>query len=268
MFSDPVPCILRCTDRIPSDVVAAVNIIEKSPEEKISEIIPVKEFSDNEYLVMVTKNGIIKKTPASEYESIRKSGKIAITLKEGDELISIFKTTGNDNIFLATRNGMAICFNENDARAVGRTASGVKAIDLADGDYVVGAEPVREDSKVLLVTDGGYGKCTDLTSFRIQHRGGKGLKAYKITEKTGNIIGISMVNDSEELIMVTSEGVVIRIRIKDIATTTGRITQGVRLINLDDGVTVVSMDKISAEDAVEEESEENNTEVTTETTEE
>ena len=245
-----------------------VNIIEKSPEEKISEIIPVKEFSDNEYLVMVTKNGIIKKTPASEYESIRKSGKIAITLKEGDELISIFKTTGNDNIFLATRNGMAICFNENDARAVGHTASGVKAIDLADGDYVVGAEPVREDSKVLLVTDGGYGKCTDLTSFRIQHRGGKGLKAYKITEKTGNIIGISMVNDSEELIMVTSEGVVIRIRIKDIATTTGRITQGVRLINLDDGVTVVSMDKISAEDAVEEESEENNTEVTTETTEE
>ena len=245
-----------------------VNIIEKSPEEKISEIIPVKEFSDNEYLVMVTKNGIIKKTPASEYESIRKSGKIAITLKEGVELISIFKTTGNDNIFLATRNGMAICFNENDARAVGRTASGVKAIDLADGDYVVGAEPVREDSKVLLVTDGGYGKCTDLTSFRIQHRGGKGLKAYKITEKTGNIIGISMVNDSEELIMVTSEGVVIRIRIKDIATTTGRITQGVRLINLDDGVTVVSMDKISAEDAVEEESEENNTEVTTETTEE
>ncbi len=163
---------------------------------------------------------------------------------------------------------MAICFNENDARAVGRTASGVKAIDLADGDYVVGAEPVREDSKVLLVTDGGYGKCTDLTSFRIQHRGGKGLKAYKITEKTGNIIGISMVNDSEELIMVTSEGVVIRIRIKDIATTTGRITQGVRLINLNDGVTVVSMDKISAEDAVEEESEENNTEVTAETTEE
>ena len=244
-----------------------VNIIEKSPEEKISEIIPVKEFSDNEYLVMVTKNGVIKKTPASEYESIRKSGKIAITLKEGDELI-IFKTTGNDNIFLATRNGMAICFNENDARAVGRTASGVKAIDLADGDYVVGAEPVREDSKVLLVTDGGYGKCTDLTSFRIQHRGGKGLKAYKITEKTGNIIGISMVNDSEELIMVTSEGVVIRIRIKDIATTTGRITQGVRLINLNDGVTVVSMDKISAEDTVEEESEENNTEVTAETTEE
>mgnify|MGYP001023896473 CR=1 FL=1 len=245
-----------------------VNIIEKSPEEKISEIIPVKEFSDNEYLVMVTKNGVIKKTPASEYESIRKSGKIAITLKEGDELISIFKTTGNDNIFLATRNGMAICFNENDARAVGRTASGVKAIDLADGDYVVGAEPVREDSKVLLVTDGGYGKCTDLTSFRIQHRGGKGLKAYKITEKTGNIIGISMVNDSEELIMVTSEGVVIRIRIKDIATTTGRITQGVRLINLNDGVIVVSMDKISAEDTVEEESEENNTEVTAETTEE
>ena len=221
-----------------------VNIIEKSPEEKISEIIPVKEFSDNEYLVMVTKNGIIKKTPASEYESIRKSGKIAITLKEGDELISIFKTTGKRQHFPCYKNGMAICFNENDARAVGRTASGVKAIDLADGDYVVGAEPVREDSKVLLVTDGGYGKCTDLTSFRIQHRGGKGLKAYKITEKTGNIIGISMVNDSEELIMVTSEGVVIRIRIKDIATTTGRITQGVRLINLDDGVTVVSMDKI------------------------
>lgn len=119
-------------------------------KKRLAEIIPVKEFSDNEYLVMVTKNGVIKKTPASEYESIRKSGKIAITLKEGDELISIFKTTGNDNIFLATRNGMAICFNENDARAVGRTASGVKAIDLADGDYVVGAEPVEKIARFFL----------------------------------------------------------------------------------------------------------------------
>lgn len=233
-----------------------INIIEKEPDEKISEIIPVKEFTDNEYLVMVTRKGIIKKTAASEYDSIRKTGKIALSLKDDDELISVFKTTGKDNIFVATREGMAICFNEDNVRAVGRTASGVKSIDLAEGDYVIGAEPVREDSKVLIVTEGGYGKCTDLSSFRIQNRGGKGLKAYKISEKTGKIIGISMVNDSEELIMVTSEGIVIRIRIKDITTTTGRITQGVRLMNLDEGVSVVSMDKIAAEDTVDESIEE------------
>lgn len=233
-----------------------INIIEKEPDEKISEIIPVKEFTDNEYLVMVTRKGIIKKTAASEYDSIRKTGKIALSLKDDDELISVFKTTGKDNIFVATREGMAICFNEDNVRAVGRTASGVKSIDLAEGDYVIGAEPVREDSKVLIVTEGGYGKCTDLSSFRIQNRGGKGLKAYKISEKTGKIIGISMVNDSEELIMVTSEGIVIRIRIKDITTTTGRITQGVRLMNLDEGVSVVSMDKIAAEDTVDESVEE------------
>lgn len=233
-----------------------INIIEKEPDEKISEIIPVKEFTDNEYLVMVTRKGIIKKTAASEYDSIRKTGKIALSLKDDDELISVFKTTGKDNIFVATREGMAICFNEDNVRAVGRTASGVKSIDLTEGDYVIGAEPVREDSKVLIVTEGGYGKCTDLSSFRIQNRGGKGLKAYKISEKTGKIVGISMVNDSEELIMVTSEGIVIRIRINDITTTTGRITQGVRLMNLDEGVSVVSMDKIAAEDTVDESVEE------------
>lgn len=220
-----------------------VNLLEFDKDEEISAVIPVKSFNENDYLVMITKHGIIKKTPAEHFNNIRKGGLIAVNLKDNDELISVFTTNGNNDILAATRNGVSIRFNESDVRPMGRTATGVKAINLEDNDFVIGADSVKDEDKVLLVTDKGFGKCTLADNYRVQSRGGKGLKTYKITEKTGYVRGLSIVNDSEELIMVTSEGVVIRIKVKDISTV-GRIAQGVKLVNLDEGVSVISMDKI------------------------
>lgn len=223
-----------------------VNIFEMNEGEKITAVIPCKGFSEDTYLMMITKNGIIKKTPATLFNNIRKSGLIAVGLKENDELISVQVTDGTKDIFVVTKNGMAIRFNENDLRILSRNATGVKAITLNEDDVVVGAEIISPDKKVLIVSEKGYGKCSLHDLYKIQHRGGKGLKSYKITEKTGNVMGLSMVNDNEELIMVTSQGIIIRIRVKDISTV-GRVTQGVKLVNLEENTTVVSMAKISEE---------------------
>ena len=223
-----------------------VNLLELEKGEEISAVIPVKNFSDNEYLVMVTKNGVIKKTPAELYSNIRKGGLIALNLRDNDELISVFVTKGNNDILIATRNGMGIRFNEKDVRPMGRGATGVKAITLGGDDYVIGADVITDGCKVLLVSEKGFGKCTEPDNYRIQSRGGKGLKSYKITDKTGCVAGVAAVNDGEELIMVSSEGVIIRIKVKDISTV-GRVTQGVKLVNLNEGVTVISMDKIEEE---------------------
>ena len=206
-----------------------INVLEMGENEKITAVIQAKDYNDDSgYLMMITKSGIIKKTPTNMFNNIRRSGLIAVNLRDNDELISVQKTDGNMDIFVVTHLGMAIRFNENDLRSLGRTAAGVKAINLNEGDSVIGAEIISPDKKVLIVSEKGYGKCTESSSFKVQNRGGKGLKAYKITEKTGNIIGLAMVNDNEELIMVTSQGVIIRIRIKDISTV-GRVTQGVKL---------------------------------------
>lgn len=223
-----------------------VNLLELDKDEEISAVIPIKNFNEEEYLVMVTKQGIIKKTHAEFYSNIRRSGLIAVNLRNNDKLISVFVTTGNNDIFIATRNGISIRFNEKDVRPMGRNATGVKAISLIDNDYVIGADVIKEGSKLLLVSEKGFGKCTIPDNYRIQSRGGKGLKTYKITEKTGSVAGLAVVKDSEELIMVSSEGVVIRIKVKDISTV-GRIAQGVKLVNLNDGVIVISMDKIEEE---------------------
>lgn len=234
---------------------AIVNLLPLADGEKISAMIPIKEFDDNQYLMMITKNGVIKKTLANMFNNIRKGGLIAVNLRDNDELISVQKTDGTKDIFVVTKKGMAIRFDENDLRSLGRTATGVKAITLNNDDVVIGAEIIddNDNNKVLIVAENGFGKCTESSNFKVQNRGGKGLKAYKITEKTGEIVGLSMVNDNEELMMVTSEGVVIRIRIKDISTV-GRVTQGVKLINLDEEVTVMSIAKI-AEDYIEDEEE-------------
>ena len=205
--------------------------------------------------MMMTKYGIIKKTPAEYFNNIRRGGLIAVNLRDNDELISVFVTTGNDDIFAATRNGISIRFKESDVRPMGRTATGVKAINLSDEDFVIGAGVIDNECKILLVTDKGFGKCTSYDHYRVQSRGGKGLKTYKITEKTGNLRGLAIVKDNEELIMVTSEGVVIRIKVKDISTV-GRIAQGVKLVNLNEGVSVISMDKIDEQYIDEEEKEE------------
>ena len=223
-----------------------VNLLELEKDEEISAVIPTKSFSENEYLVMVTKYGIIKKTPAEYYNNIRKGGLIAVNLRDNDKLISVFVTTGKNDIFVATRNGISIRFNESDARPLSRTATGVKAITLTDDDYVIGADVITDDSKLLIVSEKGYGKCTAPEHYRIQSRGGKGLKTYKITDRTGYITAAATVNDSQELIMVSSEGVVIRIKVRDISTV-GRVAQGVKLVNLNEGVTVISMDTIDEE---------------------
>ena len=234
--------------------MALVNLLNLDASEKVAAVIPVSEFNNDEYLLMVTKKGIAKRTSMAQFSNIMKKGLIALSIREDDELISVLRTSGKDDILLATKKGMGIRFTEEDIRAMGRMASGVKAITLADDDEVISAEIMAEGSKVLLVSQGGYGKCTELLAFRMQKRGGKGLKIYKITEKTGELVSVNQVNEREELMIINSEGIIIRIRIRDISTM-GRITQGVKLINLNDGVAVVSAAKI-AEDLLAEEQEE------------
>ncbi len=234
-----------------------VNLLELSEGEKISATVPVKHFGENQFLTMITKCGIIKKTSITSFMNIRKGGLIATRLRDDDELISVFKTNGNDEIFIATRNGMGIHFSENDLRGLGRIASGVKAIKLADGDFVVGADVLDKEYKILFATENGYGKCTSPDAFKLQRRGGMGLKTFKIDDKSGYVIGISMVKDGEQLIMINSEGVVIRIRVADIKTTKGRVTSGVKLLNMDEGVKLVSVDKIREDAITEDDSAEN-----------
>lgn len=232
--------------------MSIVNLLEINQGEKITSIIPVKEFSEDKYLVMVTKEGIIKKTNLLSYSRIRKGGIIAINLRDGDDLISVKMTDGNKEIFVSTRNGNAIKFNETDVRPLSRSATGVKAITLREEDYVVSADIIEEGCKVLNVTENGYGKRTDSTEFKLQNRGGIGVKVHQLTDKTGPLVGSVIVNDDEELMLITSEGVIIRLRVNDISNI-GRVSQGVKLINLNDGVNVVSVAKIAAEDIVDEE---------------
>ncbi|MDO4531847.1 MAG: DNA gyrase C-terminal beta-propeller domain-containing protein, partial [Bacillota bacterium] len=234
--------------------IAIVNLLEIDSDEKIMAGISVREFSEDKYLAMITKQGIIKKTDMSSFANIRKSGLIALNLREDDALISVMSIEKDDQIFVATRNGMGIKFSEGDVRPMGRTATGVKAITLNDGDYVVSAVKVTEGCQILNVTEKGFGKRTELEHFNLQYRGGKGLKIHQLTEKTGLLTGVLMIGENEELMLITSEGVVIRLRCREISSY-GRASQGVKLMNLDSGVTVVGIAKISEED-IEESAEE------------
>ena len=232
--------------------LAVVNLLSVSQGEKITAVVPVRDFEDGKYLVMVTKSGIIKKTDLSSFSNIRKAGLTAVGLKDGDELIAAFLTDGTKDIFAATRNGMGIRFNESDVRPMGRSATGVKAITLDNGDWVVSSDVMEEGDRLLNVTENGYGKRTAEDAFNVQRRGGKGVKIHQITEKTGALSGVIRVGDTEELMIVTSEGVIIRLRGKDISTF-GRISQGVKLINLDDGVSVAGIAKINENDIIDDE---------------
>lgn len=234
-----------------------INLLQIESGEKITAVIPVKQNKNNEeidkdeYLIMTTKKGVIKKTKISMFNNIRKMGLIAVNLREDDELISVKKITDGKQMFLATKLGMSIKFNQEDIRELGRNATGVKAITLNKDDEVVASEVIEKNKKILIVSEKGFGKCTLSDEYRLQSRGGKGLKTYKITERTGNVIDVKMIDEKEELIMVTSDGVIIRIRAKDISTTS-RVTQGVKLINVSDDVKVMSVAKIS-EDYIENE---------------
>ena len=227
--------------------MAIVNLLEVGAGEKITAAIPVKEFRTDQYLVMVTKQGLIKKTDMASFANIRKMGLIALNLREDDDLIAVMTTEGDNEIFAATRFGMGIKFSEKDVRPMGRTAAGVKAVKLREGDYVVSAVKMVQGAKVLNVTEKGFGKQTDVSQFNLQNRGGIGLKIHQLTDRTGLLTGALLLEEDEEIMLITSEGVIIRLRGNEISSY-GRVSQGVKLMNLDEGVTGVGIAKISGED--------------------
>ena len=222
---------------------AIINLLQLNPGEKISAIIPVKDYEDNKNLFMVTRNGIVKKTPVMEYSNVRKNGLAAINLRDDDELIEVKITDADTEIFLVTRHGMCIRFKETDVRATGRMSMGVIGMNLDDGDEIVGMQLDSQGDSLLIVSENGMGKRTYLEEFSVQKRGGKGVKCYKITEKTGYVVGVKATNDDHEIMMITTEGIIIRIKVSD-TTLLGRITSGVKLINLDENVTVASIAKV------------------------
>ena len=233
---------------------AIVNLLQLENDERITKVIPIKEFDADKYLVMLTKNGLIKKTSLIEYES-NYTGLIALTLKENDELIDVKYTDGEENIIIATRQGMAIHFNEKDVRETGRTAQGVKAINLNREDIVIGMGVDSEGEALLIITDNGYGKRTSLQDYRLQNRGGKGLITARITEKNGLLAGIKVVDNEHDLIIITGEGMIIRTSVREISSIS-RNTLGVKIINIKEGDKVVSLARISPEEEEDEKKEE------------
>lgn len=227
---------------------AIVNILSLDRGEKISAVIPISNFAEGKYLLMATKAGMIKKTALSEYNSVRKSGLQAITLKEDDELIDVRMTDGEDNVVLVTREGLCITFAEKDVRPIGRVGQGVIGMKLNDGDEVIGMEPIIAGSKatLLAITENGFGKRTELDEYRVQTRGGKGVITYKITPKTGKIVGIRIATDEEDVMLITNNGTIIRIKVKDISIL-GRSTQGVTLMRTSDDCKVVSIETLIPE---------------------
>ena len=227
--------------------LAIVNLLPLEPEEKITAMIPIRNFSEENNLCMITKKGIIKKTNLDEYNSHRKGGLIAIGLREDDELIHVEVTNGEDNIIIATHDGQCIRFREKDARCMGRNATGVRGILLNDGDFVIGACVEKEDCTLLSITENGYGKKSDISEFKLQTRGGKGVMGYRITDKTGKVAGVSIVKEDDDVMMITSEGIIIRCDVAEISKF-GRATQGVRVMKLEDGVSIVSTTIAEKED--------------------
>ena len=222
---------------------AIINLLQLNPGEKINAIIPIKDYEENKNLFMVTKHGIVKKTSILDYSNVRKNGLAAINLREDDELIEVKITDNETEIFLVTKHGMCIRFLETDVRNTGRTSMGVIGMNLGDQDEVIGMQLDHQGDSLLIVSENGMGKRTYLEEFTVQKRGGKGVKCYKITEKTGDVIGLKAVNDSHEIMMITDEGIIIQIRMNEISTL-GRITSGVKLINLDEGVRVAKIAKV------------------------
>ena len=223
--------------------VAIINLLNLNPGEKITAMIPISNYDDNKNLFMITKKGIAKKTPLMEYSNVRKNGLAAINLREDDELIEVKVTDKESEIFLVTRFGMCIRFLETDVRATGRTSMGVIGMNLSDGDCIVGMQLASQGDSLLIASENGLGKRTPMDEFTVQKRGGKGVKCYKITDKTGEVVGVKAVNDDNEIMMITTEGIIIQLRVQEISTL-GRITSGVKLINLKDGVKVAQIAKV------------------------
>lgn len=232
---------------------AIVNLLSLDAGEKITAVIPISNFAEGKYLLMATQKGFIKKTALTEYNSARKTGLQAITLKEEDELIAVRLTDGQDNVVLVTEDGMSITFSEQDVRPMGRTAQGVIGIKLGDGDKVIGMESIiaGANATLLAITEHGFGKRTDLDEYRVQNRGGRGVITYKVTQKTGKLVGIRVTDDSNDIMMITDTGTIIRISVKDVSVL-GRSTQGVTLMRTNDGGKVVSIELVEPEETNEE----------------
>ena len=233
---------------------AIINLLQLMPEEKITAVIPISEYHEGEYLFMATKKGIVKKTKVQEYKNIRKTGLSAITLREDDELIEVKKTDNTKDIILVTKYGQCIRFHESDVRSTGRQSMGVIGMNLADRDEVVGMQLDTQGEYLLIASEMGIGKRTKMSEFSPQNRGGKGVKCYKITEKTGYIVGIKAVNDENEIMIITTEGIIIRIKVDSISIL-GRVASGVKLINMEEDVTIASIARVR-EDVKEEDIEE------------
>lgn len=224
-----------------------INLLPIEKNEKINNILLDNGDEENKYLVITTKNGLIKRTDVSEFENIRKNGKIAITLKENDEVLSVHFTNGNDDVVIASNNGRMIRFNENEIRVMGRTASGVKGIELSNDCFCVGSEIAKEGQDILVVTEKGYGKRTDVNEYRLTHRGSKGVKTLNITDKNGTIVAFKTVTDDKDLMIITDQGIVIRIS-ADKVSRMSRVTQGVRLMNLREGQKVATVSVVEKEE--------------------
>ncbi len=246
--------------------VAIVNLLQLQAGEKITAVIPLKSYEDGKYLFMATRNGMVKKTDILEYQNVRKTGLTAIVLRDNDELIEVKATNGDDDIFLITKKGMSIRFNEKDVRQTGRTSMGVKGIHLGKDDIVISMQMSSQGEKILLVTENGMGKRTLISEFNAQNRGGKGVKCYKITEKTGDLVGAKIVTDENDVMIITTEGIIIRTSCDGISTL-GRVTSGVKVINLnyDNNVKVASMTEVQKEEFDDEDPEEENPEETEDT---
>ena len=228
---------------------AIVNLLQMLPEEKITAVIPIREFKPGRYLFMATKRGMVKKTPITDFQNIRKNGLAAITLRDEDELIEVKSTNNKKEIILVSKLGMCIRFKETDARSTGRTSMGVKGMNLGAGDEVIGMQMDTQGDDLLIVSENGMGKRTSMDEFTPQNRGGKGVKCYKINEKTGNVVGVKAVNENNEIMLISTEGIVIRLQCKDISQLS-RVTSGVKLINMDTekNITVASVAKVRDSD--------------------
>ena len=230
---------------------AVINLLQLMPDEKITATIPIKEYEDGKYLFMATKKGLVKKTPIQDYMNVRKTGLAAISLREDDLLIEVKVTDNAQDILLVTKYGQCIRFNEKDVRSTGRVSMGVRGMNLSDNDEIIGMQMSSQGKDMLIVSEKGMGKRTLISDFSAQNRGGKGVKCYKITEKTGNVVGIKAINEDDEIMIINTEGIVIRMFCEGISIL-GRITSGVKLINLKDGVTVASIAKVRKEEEIEE----------------
>jgi len=227
----------------------AINFLNLMQRERITAVMPIREFPEDKYLIAVTKKGTIKKTPLSQYDTNRKNGLIAINLRDGDEMIGIKQTSGTNVVVIVTKNGKSICFHEDDVRPMGRIAGGVRAIKLDDDDEVVAMDLAEKEDQLLVVTKNGYGKRTNVEDYRVQTRGGKGILTYDKAKfrKTGELIGATIVSGDDELLLINSDGIIIRIGAGEIRTM-GRDTQGVKIMKVGEDAQIIALAKVIREE--------------------